>query len=194
MLLDNSYLGQLVGELRSKNIVFELGLTDSEILRTEREYEFKFPPDLQQLLQFALPVSDGFPNWRTGQISQENASRTIREQMAWPFEGICFDIDRNNFWAKEWGQRPERLSDALTLARKLLVRAPKLVAVYTHRYIPCEPRESGNPVFSVHQTDVIYYGTDLASYFAREFEVSAPERIARAPREIAFWSSLAKME
>jgi len=35
--------------------------------------------------------------------------------------------------------------------------------------IPDRPHLSGNPVFSVHQTDIICYGTDLRDYFLHEF-------------------------
>jgi len=120
MPIDSAYLSQLIGELRSKAIAFEHGLTDSDILRAEREYKFEFTPDLREFLQFALPVSDGFPNWRTGQIGGRHGSAAIAKQMAWPSEGICFDIERNNFWTEQWGARPEQLSDALALAEKLL--------------------------------------------------------------------------
>jgi hypothetical protein len=53
------------------------------------------------------------------------------------------------------------------------------------RYIPAEPNESRNPVFSVHQTDIIHYGNDLADYFQREFQVPLPDRAAREPRPIS---------
>jgi hypothetical protein len=63
--------------------------------------------------------------------------------------------------------------------------------MYSHRYIANEPLAARNPVFSVHQTDIIYYGTDLADYFAREFGVSRPNWAANEAREIRFWSALA---
>jgi hypothetical protein len=57
-----------------------------------------------------------------------------------------------------------------------------LVAVYGHRYIPAEPGLAGNPVFSIHQSDVIVYGSSLASYLAAEFGVvSDDERAGLAP-------------
>jgi hypothetical protein len=39
----------------------------------------------------------------------------------------------------------------------------------SHRYLPEKSHEPGNPVFSVYQADVIYYGADLIDYFEREF-------------------------
>jgi hypothetical protein len=46
---------------------------------------------------------------------------------------------------------------------------PALVPVYKHRYLPTMPSESGNPVLSVVQTDIIYYGNDLLDWFDYEF-------------------------
>ncbi len=61
----------------------------------------------------------------------------------------------------------------------------------------------GNPVFSVHQTDIIYYGKNLWDYFEQEFgphgegwyggqqyaETTSEEYLA-VHRPIRFWSSL----
>jgi hypothetical protein len=75
-----------------------------------------------------------------------------------------------------------------------------MIPVYSHRYLPAEPCEAGNPVFSIYQTDIIHYGYDLADYFAREFRVDAavaPERYiwtppwaAAEPRPIRFWDDV----
>jgi len=52
--------------------------------------------------------------------------------------------------------------------REVFNRAPKLIPLFGHRYIPEEPFESGNPVFSVYQTDVVHYGADLHDWLYRE--------------------------
>jgi hypothetical protein len=93
----------------------------------------------------------------------------LEGRMAWPFDGIAFDIKNNAFWWDDWGPKPERLDDALAVARQRVSAAPKLIPVFSHRYLPAEPCLSGNPVFSVHQTDIIFYGTDLWDYFRQEF-------------------------
>ena len=63
---------------------------------------------------------------------------------------------------------------------------PRLIPLQGHRYIPQEPFESGNPIFSVYQTDVICHGTDLQDWIERERHGSA----AKLPRikKIRFWS------
>ena len=55
-----------------------------------------------------------------------------------------------------------------------------------------EPVRAGNPVFSVYQTDIIYYGGDLLSYFACEFHGVAKWHTPPLDvRPIRFWSELA---
>jgi len=47
-------------------------------------------------------------------------------------------------------------------------------------------------VLSVWQTDIIHYGTDLLSYFGKEFHVPLSNRGNgnRSPRRIRFWSDI----
>jgi hypothetical protein len=72
----------------------------------------------------------------------------------------------------------------------------------TVRYLPSEPLLGGNPVFSVHQTDIIFYGCDLRDYVWNEFApqderwkrfqgLSEAEASA-AFRPIRFWTALAQ--
>ena len=44
-----------------------------------------------------------------------------------------------------------------------------LIPVYLHRYVPCYPDIIEVPVFSVYQTDIIYYWYNLEDYFKIEF-------------------------
>ncbi|MCP4084980.1 MAG: hypothetical protein GY745_08005 [Actinomycetia bacterium] len=70
-----------------------------------------------------------------------------------------------------------------------MATAPMLIPVYAHRYLPSEPCRSGNPVLSVMQTDVIYYGQNLVEYVENDhryhrWQVTQP--LTRRP----FWSYL----
>jgi hypothetical protein len=40
---------------------FDPGLTDAEVIAVERRFGFKFPPDLREFLQTALPRGPEFP-------------------------------------------------------------------------------------------------------------------------------------
>jgi hypothetical protein len=174
---------RLLDDLRESGVVVEDGLTEAETREVEYRFEFHFPPDLRALLQAGLPVSERFPDWRDGDEPQ------LRSVLDWPLEGMQFDVQNNAFWLDEWGPRPESLEDAFQVAAQAVASAPRLVPIYSHRYIPADPARAGNPVFSVYQTDIIIYGNDLLSYFANEFHAVA--RWYTPPldvRTIRFWS------
>jgi hypothetical protein len=107
---------------------------------------------------------------------------------------MLFDVERNAFWMPEWGDRPPEVAATKAVASEAVRGAPALVPIYGHRYLPAEPLETGNPVFSVHQTDVIYYGHDLASYFDAELG-GGYERAIRfdAIRPIRFWGRVEEL-
>jgi hypothetical protein len=175
--------------LERAGVVFESGLSQAEIQKLEGQYGFVFPPDLKELLMFALPVSQGFLNWRHA------TNEEIGHILIWPYEGMCFDIEQNSFWLEEWGQQPASLDQAFSIARKAIEQAPTLIPIYGHRFIPDRPNEAGNPIFSVYQTDIIYYGCDLADYLENEFryyfgrsEYGLKGRI----KQIEFWSQFAE--
>ena len=177
---------ELLEFLRQHGVTLTEGLTDAEVLRVESIFDFRFPLDLRQLLQYALPVSTYFPDWR------HDSEASLRERIAWPADGICFDIEYRNFWWEEWGPKPPDISTALKVARQEIAKAPVLIPVFSHRYIPDDPHLAGNPVFSAYQTDIIYYGSNLSNYFTNEF---SPHEERSLPsytevRKIRFWSQL----
>src|SRR5437868_4631058 len=98
--MDRAYLDLLIPKLHSWGIQFEPGLSNKEASRIESTYGFPFPPDLRSFLQYGLPVSRGWINWR------EDAPEQIRARLNWPADGICFDIEHSNFWMENWGPRP----------------------------------------------------------------------------------------
>lgn len=173
--------------LAGAGVTFESGLTEGEIRSIEERYRFKFPPDLRDYLTFAIPISKGFVNWRC------ETEDEIVNRLQWPYDGICFDIEHNAFWPATWGPWPPSLDDAFAVAKSAVDAAPKLIPIYGHRYIPDRPHQAGNPVFSVYQTDIIYYGSDLADYLENEFAYYFG-RTANLPpsgvKNIEFWSWL----
>ena len=184
--MDLPDLKKIASLLQEKGVTLEPGLTDDEVAQVEGKYGFRFPPDLRSLLQLALPVSEGFPDWRNG----DEAS--LRARLDWPADGICFDIEHNTFWFDDWGHKPATIEEAQRIARQEVAKASKLIPVYGHRYIPDEPHLPGNPIFSVYQTDIIYYVRDLVDYFDNEFspEARVPDSV---PRTIRFWDDLVRL-
>lgn len=163
------------------SVEFEPGLSDSEVIAVEKMFGFRFPTDLRAFLQTALPRGEQFPNWRSGDAA------TLRDWQNIPRQGVLFDVERNGFWLSEWGPRPESLGQALRIASDLVSGAPKLIPIYGNRMMPDEPHSAGNPVFSVHQTDIIYYGFDLADYLRHEFDLPGREPWPEQVRAIRFW-------
>lgn len=163
-------------------IDFEEGLTDTEVAAVEIRFGFRFPPDLMAFLQTALPHGEDFPNWRSGDEAQ------LREWLDLPLQGILFDIEYNDFWLPEWGPAPATLPEALQACRLMVAQAPQLIPIYAHRFMPSEPQEAGNPVFSVYQTDIVYYGSDLRDYLWSEFGTHASGYVPGPVRPIRFWN------
>ena len=182
----------LIDMLHSKWIIFTKGLSPEELAKIDDRFGIRFPPDLQLLLQTALPVSKGFYNWREALVSQD-AEKNINEALQIPWQGIRFDIEHNDFWYAEWGNKPEQITKRVEVAAEHFPGYPLLIPVYIHRYMPAEPQLPGNPVFSVHQTDIIYYGPDLASYLATEFGFTLPDDFQNLKEPLhrtRFWSSM----
>ncbi|MFJ3758932.1 hypothetical protein [Streptomyces sp. NPDC090080] len=159
---------------RTGRYAFEPGLTDAEFSRIEGEFGFEFAEDHRSFLAAGLPVNipprDGqtwsrpWPEWRSGDAD------SLREQLAWPVEGVLLDVGHHTFWHEGWGERPADGTAALETARHHLAEAPVLVPVYAHRYLPSGRGSFGHPVLSMWQTDIIYYGLDLADYMHQEFD------------------------
>ena len=185
--LPPEYLEVVGGTLRNHGVRIAPGLTESELSAAEAAHGFRFPPDLRSLLAHALPEAEQFPDWR------HPDSAFIADRLAWPADSMCFDVEHDGFWLPAWGPRPETLEAAWTRAREAVRAAPFLIPLHAHRYLPAVPCIAGNPVFSVYQTDIIYYGFDLPSYLAAEFGVPNPLPAPEEPREIEFWSELEQL-
>ena len=157
------------------------GYTAAELEEAQERYHLRFPPDLLDLLRERQPM-DGY-DWRT-----ENAE--IRRMLNWPFKLLLLDMEQG-FWWPDWGERPDGADGRTEILRDALDRAPKLIPLYSHRFLPAHPCTSGNPVFSMHGFDTIYYGSDLANYFDREFG-RQPHAEMGPIRHIDFWSDTAE--
>lgn len=176
-------LGLTTSSSPTHRISFAPGLSDKEVATAEKRFGFRFPPDLGGFLQTAMPIGPRFPDWRSGD-PEELSSRLRR-----PAEGILFDVG-NGVWLDEWGQKPLRIDDALALVKDLLLAAPKLIPIFGHRMISDDPHAPGNPVFSVHQSDIIHYGFDLVDYLRNEFGLGDRSPWPSEPRHIRFWQGL----
>jgi hypothetical protein len=175
----------VVSYLKLVGVSLTPGLTDRELGATEDRFGFEFCSDHRQLLSTTLPIGGRWVNWRTDFDG-------LRSLLAQPVEGVLYDVLHNGFWLAAWGERPVDPDAAQVAAEGHLALIPTLVPVYAHRFLPAAPAPARSPVFSVHQSDVIHYGTDLLDYVHREFGGAA---VASGPRHAAphipFWSDLA---
>ncbi|GJS53058.1 hypothetical protein Tco_0626420 [Tanacetum coccineum] len=201
---------KLITHLKTSGVQVLQGLSDKEFARAEAEFGFAFPPDLKAVLSTGLPVGPGFPDWRSTGSSRQH----LRAILDLPIAAISFHIARNQLWSKTWGVRPNEPEKAMKIARNALKRAPLLVPVFNHCYIPCNPPLAGNPIFYVDENQIFCCGFDLSDFFDREkpnlfakqkHKTTSTSTVlsnvsrrsldaiagGRTPRWVEFWSDLA---
>lgn len=178
-------IAQSVQRLGASGARLEPGLSDEEVSQIQSRLAFTFGPEHREFIQTVVPVGEWWPDWRN------DAEENLRERLDWPVEGVLFDVHNNGFWPASWGDCPDGKDDREREARANLDRVPRLVPVYSHRYLTSDPQFDPSPVFSVHQADVIFYGDNLLDYVAHEFAV--PPRHPSSDRtHVPFWSDLAE--
>ncbi|MBC1797159.1 SMI1/KNR4 family protein [Listeria booriae] len=174
----------IIAILKKKKVKLAPGLTEDEIRKCEKIFDIKFPPALKNLLKEVLPISKEFINWRDH--SKRNVLQ-IKKRLDWPWEGIVFDIEENDFWVQSWGVKPDLVTERIRIAKEKYDVAPKLVPIYSHRYMP----EGSEQVLSVYQTDIIFYGTTLLEYFQIELDWKPYERMDfENIKAIPFWTEI----
>ncbi|GAA1658018.1 hypothetical protein ACFQY4_17410 [Catellatospora bangladeshensis] len=175
------------------------GLTCAEFDEIEHEFGFQFADDHRAFLAAGLPVNtrpeprepgvyyahaEPWPDWRRADRDQ------VRAALNWPIEGVLYDVEHNSFWYESWDARPQDMAEALATAARMLAQVPPMVPVYGHRYLPAGRGESGHPVLSMWQTDIIYYGFNLADYIDREFDRDCDEDPREPRATVDFWRDL----
>ncbi|ANP55647.1 hypothetical protein J2Z21_005720 [Streptomyces griseochromogenes] len=161
----------------------EPGMSERELDLAEERWGFRFAPEHRTLLGAGLPTGRSWPDWRDGDPED------LAERLAWPVDGVLFDVEHNGLWLTDWDARPAGTQDALEVARTHLAGVPVMVPIHSHRYLLADPDRTGTPVLSMYQTDIIYYGTDLVDYFHHEFGRPVPTPEGHRYATIPFWSS-----
>jgi len=164
------------------------GLTNKALGELEAVIGHQLPFEVGMLLVMGVPADDRWWLW----------DDPAAEWAAWNeqvLSGICFDIEHNDFWWIDWGEKPASLANQVAIATEQYeTTIPPLFPLRSHRAIPLVAAEGqansdGNPIFSVVQTDVIEYGKDLADWMHRDFQVPLPMWPSE-DRHFAFWSDL----
>lgn len=176
----------MISLLERQNIILEDGLTLDEVHNIEKLYHIRFPKKLREFLMETLPTSKGFYNWRN--YKKDNI-QCINQVMQKPLLDI-YEMAREVYWCDDWGEEPGDIMEIEQEVRRRLKKAPKLIPIYGHRYIPMISEENP-PIISVHGIDIIYYGEDLEDYFNIEFGKKKQEEIEFLKiKAIPFWSDI----
>ncbi len=181
---------EIFGILKKKKYDILPGMAPGQISAVERAYGFNFPTSLADFYSCGVPMPKSplsdFPDWWN--FDPQNIS-DIKKWISAPVENLRSDV-RDGFWLNVWGERPENAEDALAVFDSLAEKAPKLIPVYGHRYIPVIDGVDDPPVISAVGQDIIYYGCNLSNYLKNEFvgftEPIDPDKIIRIP----FWSDI----
>lgn len=149
------------------------GLTGREFAWIEAEYGIEFADDHRAFLAAGLPINSArpeegatwerpWPDWRDGEEEE------LRLHLEWPVREVLHDVERGA-WLRSWGARPEDDAEASRIAGQELERAPKLIPLYAHRFLPGGRGTHGRQVLSVWGADIVSYGRDLAEYVNHDF-------------------------
>ncbi|MDR2976083.1 MAG: hypothetical protein LBV19_02055 [Streptococcaceae bacterium] len=176
----------MIEELKEQGIIFDKGLSSVEISTIEKKYDLIFPSEMKSLYRKALLISRGFYNWRD--FSERN-TQLIKQVLNRPTDSLLNNTSEID-WSESWGSEPANQMEREEVLREKIQSAPKLIPIYSHRYITSfQDRE--NPVFSIVGSDIIYYGENLISYLEIEFGCKSRSDMDITKIEpVSFWSDL----
>src|SRR5438445_61404 len=112
-----------------------MGYSQSELDEIQHRWGLRFTPDLVELLREHRPLLDGPASFDW--LRSDPAK--IKDRLDWPFESFWFDVERDQAWWPEWGEKPAELTERRGRLTEIFAGAPKLIPLFGHRYIPEEP-------------------------------------------------------
>lgn len=148
-----------------------LGMKDEDIAAVEQKYGIKFIPEHREFLRILHTIDRKDEDDRPFFYNWLQDHEEIADKLNWPYKTIAQDINGpNKFWLKSWGPKPESEEEKLAIFADWLAKAPKLIPIYSHRFVVSEPGLADYPVLSVWGSDIIVYGWDLRSYLLHELD------------------------
>ena len=158
------------------------GYSEAELNLAQQRFDLRFPPDLSDLFRSRRPSK-----WYDWLLD----GHKIDEMLAKPIQGMVNDARYNSTWWPEWGERPRSEAEQSRIVQRMANEAPKLIPLRGNRFIPEEPHDRGNPIFSVMGGDIIYYGYDLENFLENDgldLHQASDFRLVGKLRRISFWS------
>ena len=175
---------EIIEKMKNNGVDFAEGLTDEEIEKIEDCYRIEFPKELKAFYKEALPISNGFYNWRD--LSKSNDEK-IADRIRRPKQDLLEAFEEID-WPEAWGSEPYDDDEKATLTKAKILTSADLIPIYSHRYITNQYDE-GNPVFSIVGWDIICYGENLEKYLEREFIGKSKDSIKLDDiKKVDFWS------
>lgn len=158
--------------LKQSNISLAKGMSKRELRIAEARFGITFPPDFREFLSVCLPVTTGhynFTNWRD--VGDQNVANVKWWMFNWTIQGVLYTIEKLGGWLPSWGNEPTMLEFKLELAKQQIRKHPLFIPICGNRFLSLNPKEAGNPVYSIHQgDDVICYGKDFWDYIEIDFK------------------------
>lgn len=156
-------------------------LWDKEITDIEEKLHISFPIEYRNLLSRFIPV------WRSFIDRTDRRNSEIYTRLDWLFEGILFDVENNSFRYDKWWEEPEKIAEKNRKAKQMLKSVPYLIPIYWNRYIS---QIDWGPIFSVVQTDIIYYWSNLENYIENEFWNKESFDYSEIKVYVPFWTDI----
>lgn len=182
---DQAWAENTVRQLADKGVNFAPGMSHRDIEAAANAFGSALPTELASFLRAGVPKSEGWAPWENGFAGVAKVGRD------WIDRAFEFDVRHGQYWHPLFGPRPSSPDAAVQVALAYVRTAPPLFPIYSHRFLSSVPADRPRPVLSVWQAvDSIYYGNDLADFFARQFKIDRPDWAASEPSGVPVWGEL----
>lgn len=188
------------------------GMTVDEILRAERRWGLRFPPEYRAFLA-TLHTTD---RPRRG-VHHEGDRRLIVDRPSftdWTIEsdvaslltrlvdGILFDVEANRLWLRGWGERPDTAEARRGRVVQVLSDAPTLVPILEPVYLLPGRADGADILLSVSQSDIQPVAVGLRQFLLwqladvlglaprHKLAEDSVNRTLAAVRDSPFWGEL----
>ncbi len=160
-----------------------IGMTESEIEQTEKEFNIKFTSEHRQFLKILHTIDRKqvytYEDDETGEIEHHESpffynwlsdKEEIKDTINWPYTTMLSDVmGANKVWLKSWGNiRPTSEETKEKIFSAWFKKTPKLIPIYGHRFIVSNHDNTQNPVLSIRGSDTIVYGWNMRHYLLCE--------------------------
>ena len=160
------------------------GLEEGEIREIEARWNVRFPTDYRRFLavlnapdrrRYSVGWSNEPPySMREGEdessyFDWRRDDADIAYAFEWTLRGLLFDVENDDLWMESWARRPDTENGRKAQLSAVYADAPPLNPVFGHRFMLAQTLEAGNPMLSIWQADIIFYGANLRNFLLLEF-------------------------